>query len=67
MTDALVIECLLGLVGALGSFILYGMAKDVKELSRTVSLLNEKMGIIVERVQSHEERIKTLEKRGKRK
>ena len=63
MNDALLIECLLGLVGGLGTFILSGMAKDVKEVSKNIGLLNERMAIIVERVDSHEGRIKTLEKK----
>ena len=48
--------------GGLGLFVLSSIAHDIREMSHSVANLNEKMAVIVERVDSHENRLKDLEK-----
>ena len=48
--------------GGLGLFVLSSIARDIREMSHSVANLNEKMAVIVERVDSHENRLKDLEK-----
>lgn len=53
----------LGCIGGLALYILAGMGRDIRELSGHVFSLNQKMAVIVERIESHETRLKGLERR----
>lgn len=67
--DTVVLELLIALLGcagtlimALAAFILKGMATDLKDLAHNSTLLNERLAVTVERVDSHDQRITRLEK-----
>jgi hypothetical protein len=48
-------------IGALMLFIMKQISDDLKNVARNIALLNERMAVIVERVDSHEGRLRNLE------
>ena len=49
------------IIGALIAFIMNGILGSMREMSKNIVLLNEKMVVIIERVDGHEGRIIRLE------
>ncbi len=69
-SNAAVLELMLVLLGAcgtlimgMGAWILNGMAKDIKDLAHNSTLLNERMGVTVERVDVHEQSLARVDER----
>lgn len=64
MSSELFIACLSGLcliVGSLLTFILNSIASHLKEIGHSVIELNEKIAIIITRVDNHETRLSRIE------
>jgi hypothetical protein len=64
--DELLIALLGGTLGIIGIFIALianEVSKTLKDLSHNVSVLNEKMAMIVFKIENHEDRLNAVEQR----
>ena len=57
------LDLALTLLGGVLSFVGWSISKDIRRLTISVDDLNVKMAVVIEKIQSHERRIQSLEKR----
>lgn len=57
MSSSEVLQTFLAIIGALSLFVLNNMSKSVNEATKSISTLNERMGVIVEKIERHDKEI----------